>query len=247
MQIDIFGSCISRDPFEFESNEHTVGKYFARSSLLSVVNDKKFDKQIEFDLGSNFRNRCLTDDLQKVFKEHVNITTSKVLVVDLIQERYGVNMYEGGFYTYSHEHRVAKLPKGEIIRYDNHLDLFRENIDKIKEILSSYDMVILHEANLCPIYYNEDGEVEKLAINETDEYFMKNSSKYYELFKEVIPNTFTLKIDGLIGTKEHKWGPGKAHYQSEYHEIFNQGLDYIIKNNDDFYYLNNFGLIEGIK
>lgn len=243
MQFDIFGSCISRDPFEFESNNHNVGKYIARSGLVSSVHPKKFDDSFNFDLGNNFRNRCLNEDLQKDFKNYTKETNSKALIVDLIQERYGLNQYEGGYYTYSQDHRLSKVPVGKIVRFDEHYNLFKEYIGEIAEILSAYEVIILHEANLCPIYYSKDGNIEKLAMNETDEYFIKNGSRYYNLFKDIVPNTYTLRINGCIGTEEHKWGPGKAHYENKYHDIFNQGIDYIIENKKDFYYLNRYGII----
>lgn len=243
MQFDIFGSCISRDPFEFESSNHTVGKYVARSGLVSSAHHKKFDDSFQFDLGNSFRNRCLNEDLQKDFINYAKETSSKVLIVDLIQERYGLNHYEEGYYTFSQDHRLAKVPVGKIVRFDEHFKLFRKNINDIADMLSGYETIILHEANLCPIYHSKEGTIEKLAMNETDEYFIKNGSKYYNLFKEVVPNTYTLRINGLIGTEQHKWGPGKAHYEDKYHDIFNRGIDHILENKTDFYYLNRYGNI----
>src|SRR5699024_1907429 len=159
----------------------------------------------------------------------------------LIQERYGVHQYNEGLYTYSHDYRVSKLPIGKIIRYDEHFEMFKDQINKIANVLSNYEVVILHEANLTPVYYAKDQLLSKLAINDTDSYFMQNGSKYYNLFKEHVPNVYSLKINGYIGTELHKWGPGKAHYEDEYHEKVNSGLDHIINHKEDFYYLKNFG------
>src|SRR5699024_9508911 len=205
MHIDIFGSCISRDPFELESNRYSVGKYMARSSFVSTIHGKKFDNKTEFDLGNNFRNRCLNDDLQKESVEYMETSDSPILLVDLIQERYGVHQYNEGLYTYSHDYRVSKLPIGKIIRYDEHFEMFKDQINKIANVLSNYEVVILHEANLTPVYYAKDQLLSKLAINDTDSYFMQNGSKYYNLFKEHVPNVYSLKINGYIGTELHKW------------------------------------------
>src|SRR5699024_7345128 len=116
MKFDIFGSCITRDPFEFDSYNHTVGKYIARSSLVSAVDNKPFPISTELDLGNNFRNRCLNDDLQKDFRKYAKNTENKAIVIDLIQERYGLNQFEDGLYTYAQDFRKSKLPVGKIIR-----------------------------------------------------------------------------------------------------------------------------------
>lgn len=244
MKFDVFGSCITRDPFEFSSSNHTVGKYIARSSLVSAADDKPLSMPIEFDLGNNFRNRCLNDDLQKDFRNYVHNSESEVLVIDLIQERYGLNRLNDGLFTYSQDFRKAKLPIGKIIRYDNHFELFKKYIYKISDMLSGYKTIIIHEANLCPIYYKNNGEIGSLPINETDEYFLEHGSKYYNLIKEIVPNTFSLKITGYIGSETHKWGPGKAHYEDEYHQRFNEGLDFILKENDNFYYIKDYGILK---
>lgn len=244
MQFDIFGSCISRDPFEFDSCKHSPGKYMARSSLVSAIQEKGFDREHQFDLGTKFKNRCLNDDLFKHFTQYVAESQSNMIVVDLIQERYGVNSLDENFFTYSQDYRNVKLPVGKIIRYDDHFELFKENILKVAAVLSKYDKVIIHEAFLTPTYYKKNEEIGLLAINETDEYFMDNGSKYYNLFKEFVPNAFSLRIDGYIGTENHKWGPGKAHYEDEYQHRFNEGLDYILNNNENYHYIKNYGVLK---
>lgn len=244
MQFDIFGSCISRDPFEFKSCNHSPGKYIARSSLVSAIQTEKFKRSYTVDLGNAFKNRCLDDDLLKQFPGYAKETKSEMIVIDLIQERYGVNSLDGNYFTFSQDYRKMKLPVGEIIRYDNHFKLFEDNIVRIAEVLSQYKKIIVHEAYLCPTFHKNNGDIGILPINETDEYFMENGSKYYNLIKKFVPNTFSLRIDGYIGTEKHKWGPGKAHYEDEYQNRFNEGLDYILDNNENYYFIKNYGVLK---
>lgn len=243
MEIDIFGSCISRDPFEFESSHYKPGKYISRASLVSAVNQHKYPLDYSVDLGSQFKNRILDDDLNKTFNKYMSESKNSVVLIDLIQERYGVVKSEDGLYTFSHDFRTSKFLYDEIIRFDNHFKLFESKIHDITELLSSYDTVILHQAELTPLYHKNEGGMGKLLINQTDEYYMMNSSKYYNLLREYLPNSFTISIKGFYGTENHKWGKGKAHYEDAYQHKFNEAIKYVIENKKYYYYLNNYGIL----
>jgi len=45
-----------------------------------------------------------------------------------------------------------------------------------------------------------------------------------------------LRVQGFKGTDSHKWGAAPSHYEDEYYEKFNEGLNFILKNKEDYYY-----------
>lgn len=238
MEFDIFGSCLSRDGFEFEGNTHKVNQYFSRSSLVSLLYEPLAKKNIEIKLESNFLKRTVKDDLTKRFKSYIKNPKSKVIVVDLIQERYPLVNLEKSWFTYSADYRKANLPKGKMITGLNHLAIYNENIETISSFFKNYDYVILHEATLAKSYYDDIGKVESFKLYEKDKYFIENGYKYYSLLKANLSKVYSLKLEGFLGTSNHKWGAAPSHYEDKYYEMFNQGLDYIINNKKDFHFNN---------
>ena len=109
--VDIFGSCIARDALEHSEKAVLLGRYFARSSLISA-----YSKPIEINadaisLGSAFQCRIVTDDLTKAFRRFLESTKcADYLVIDFIDERYDVYEYsENHYYTFSSEHNISGL------------------------------------------------------------------------------------------------------------------------------------------
>src|SRR5699024_3593344 len=93
--------------------------------------------------------RVLTEDFNKRFKTYSQNPTAKVIVVDLIQERYKINFRDdGGIVTYSPEHIQTKMPVGKLTNHDEQFKLFKDNIQEIAGLFKKYEMVIIHEANL---------------------------------------------------------------------------------------------------
>src|SRR5699024_1661159 len=197
------GSCISRDPFELDSNNHDVSYYASRSSLISSAHDKSLSELKTKEFKNHFKNRIVNDDFKKNFKSYAKVPQSDGLIIDLIQERYGVMSCNGGYYTYSPEHKEAGINEGQLIRYNDHFELFKNNIEEISNMLSSYNLIVLHDVNLCPLYHTKEG-IKTIPINQQDEYFLKNGSKYYNLLKEYLPNVYSLEIEGYIGTENHR-------------------------------------------
>lgn len=236
MEFDIFGSCLSRDGFEFENSKHKVNQYFARSSLVSVLSKPLSNTDIEIDLETNFLKRTIKDDLTKRFKKYVSKPRSKAIIIDLIQERYPLTKIEGSLFTYSADYRRAKLPKGTMITGFNQLDLYKKNIREIANLFKKYDYVILHEVNLAKEYYDDENNLVPFKLYEKDTFFIENGDIYYSLLKSKLSNVYSLRIEGYKGTNKHKWGAAPSHYENEYYLKFNEGIDYILQNKKDYHY-----------
>lgn len=237
MKLDIFGSCISRDPFTFDNNNHSVNVYISRTGLVSAIQDPVNEDFKNVKLENNFFKRVLTEDFSKRFKTYAQNPTSKAIVVDLIQERYKINYRkDGGVVTYSPEHIKTKMPIGKLTNHEEQFKLYRENIKEIAKLFENYEMVILHEANLSRTYKDAAGDVHNFDLRNMDEYFIEDGQKYYDLLKNELNNIYTLNLKGFTGTTEHKWAPAPAHYEEGYNKMFNEGLDYILENKKDFHF-----------
>lgn len=242
IEVDIIGTCVSRDPFNFDKKNFSVNYYSSRSSLVSMVQKPvNLPMQVpQFD--SNFLNRAITEDFTKRFQRYSNSPKTEVIIIDLIQERYPLNYSrDKGFLTYSPEYSRTKLEKGILLDGEAHYRQFERFIKKISRLFSRYKIVILHEANLAKEYYSINGDIKEYDLKDRDRYFINNGSKYYELLKKHINNIYSLRIDGFIGDENHRWGNGPAHFEEGYYYKFLEGLDYIIKQEKDFYYSKNNG------
>lgn len=236
MEFDIFGSCLSRDGFEFENNNHKVNSYFARSSLVSVLKQPMEITNLDLNLSSNFLKRTVKDDLNKRFKSYVNNPKSSVIIIDLIQERYSLIKYERSLFTNSPDYGRANLPKGKRITNVQQLELYKNEIVNISKLFKNYDYVILHEANLAEKYYDKEGKLKSFNLSAKDKFFINQGYLYYKLLKENLSNVYSIKLVGFQGTENHKWGASPSHYQDEYYKYFNKGLEYIIENRKDYNY-----------
>lgn len=232
MNIDIFGSCITRDPFEFDDNHFTVKNYFSRTSLVSAIHKPfKIDKEIK--LQNNFYNRVVRDDIEKTFKKYTANPESKIIIIDLIQERYPLNYHDKNLNTYSPDYRRAKLPIGKLIQFEKQFKLFEHYIKKISSLFEKYDLVIIHEAFLAENYINDSGHVESFNLKPADIYFNNYGNKYYDILRTHIPNTKTIKLTGYNGSANHKWGLSPSHYENQYYIDFNKQLEKIIESKKD--------------
>lgn len=100
----IFGSCVSRDVLNYQNNEIELANYFARSSLASAFASLAINDTYTKNLDSDFQRRVVAADLGKKFKEYIKIANFDLFLIDLIDERFNIFMFEqGGLCTLSNE------------------------------------------------------------------------------------------------------------------------------------------------
>ena len=105
--INIHGSCISRDVFEFITDEPIRFKeYIARHSMISAVsNSLNFnEEQINIsNLESKFQRRMVLNDLNKTLFEKIRNNKSDYMLIELLEERFSILDTNNSFITYSNE------------------------------------------------------------------------------------------------------------------------------------------------
>ncbi|RKR18683.1 DUF6270 domain-containing protein [Arthrobacter oryzae] len=104
-RVFIWGSCVSRDPFELETTVDLVD-YRARASLGSAFADRPlgWETQVDIDsLASPFQRRMVTTDVTKTLAGDLRNTDFDVLVLDFIDERMSTVEFGGSVVTDSPE------------------------------------------------------------------------------------------------------------------------------------------------
>ena len=101
--INIIGSCVSRDLFEYDREKiFQIKRYVARNSVFSVIADHA-SSQFEdyFNSDSKWADRMLEFDYKKNTLEYISEDSEGWLLVDFIDERLGLFELENTLFTNS--------------------------------------------------------------------------------------------------------------------------------------------------
>lgn len=105
VKISIHGSCVSRDIFRFDSkNDFEVVNYIGRNSIISLsypsVALPAFEK-IGNGQELNWDERMIYYDCKKIALDKIVTDGCDYLIIDLIDERFGILESDKGCLTYS--------------------------------------------------------------------------------------------------------------------------------------------------
>lgn len=161
MKLILMGSCVSRDIFgpKFENgwNDLHIDMSFNRSSLISL-NGEPFNIDVTANPHLNpFQRRSLSDDLNKTFYKYISRLKydGHYLLLDFVDERFGLFLYDGKYASISNEFLASKLMdelRGKIIpRFSEETTrLWKENcllfIEKVLDVFDP-EHIILHRAS----------------------------------------------------------------------------------------------------
>ena len=89
MRVLIFGSCVSRDAFDFVTDGSvSIVDYYARSSFASAFHPDPVEDRFSADLASSFQRRQVRRDFSKTFPHAVRTSNFDLLLVDFTDERF---------------------------------------------------------------------------------------------------------------------------------------------------------------
>ncbi|MEC0258394.1 DUF6270 domain-containing protein [Paenibacillus lautus] len=227
MNYFIFGSCVSRDIFNY-SKDHNVVDYFARSSIVSVTSKPLDISEEEILLESDFRRRMLRRDLRKDFINVIKETPFDYLIIDFIDERLDLLKLDNKYYTRSNEFVSSNLEHTrnfELIKRNsaNAIQLWYEACSIYVEQLTSIvqpSKIILHKTFWAKKVF-DDGQ-ESQFDPEYQKFIDTNNellSLYYNFFISLVPDVRILEVDSKyrISNKGHMWGLAPFHYIDEYY------------------------------
>ena len=231
--VSIFGSCVTRDLFEFTENDFMILKsYIARQSIISAVSESIECKKQDIKLESNFQREMVFHDFCKDSFTILGRDRSDFVIIDLIDERFSLIRYKGSFVTAStylinskllDNSVLYKVEKGKDNKYyleDNDIDKYLE--DFCLKMLTQYEpfQIILHKAFLLDKYIDINGKLCDFGRN-----YIVNNKKTNERLCYMYNYLETYMKCGLVidccreyyASEKHKWGLAPMHYCNEYY------------------------------
>jgi hypothetical protein len=228
----IHGSCVTRDAFALHGEARfRLVDYYARSSLASAFADHGLEGVDTSTITSPFQRRMVDRDLGKHFWRDLPDVRADVIVVDLVDERYGVLV---------DDRSGVGTPSAELLRADGiSPDLHRVLPGSI-DFLMAWEAgrrrfmaearaaglagrIVVHQARWAercadgtPFDYQASAEANHLL-----EYM------YGRLRRDLAPHQFVRVPAHLaVGDPDHRWGRSPVHYVEEYYRTFLDLLDH---------------------
>lgn len=105
IKINIYGSCVSRDIFEWDKEKQfSIPVYVARTSILSNLNTNIWNiNSTDINLDSPFQKEAVMTDLNKTVYDKFKSNMSDYLLIDFIDERFRIAKMDNLYATYSVE------------------------------------------------------------------------------------------------------------------------------------------------
>lgn len=217
-EINIWGSCVSRDAVEFASGV-AMGMYCARQSIVSSVAgpvSQETFKALEFKDGTHpFHRRLIEEDFLKTsLSQLCERHTNGALIFDLIEERVPIGLTRCGTYvTFSQAASGFSNARSLISRMirpysDEHVDLFGKAINHFAARLSDRT-VIIHKA----LYAEGDWEFENAN---------RILCEFYDMVIKSLTSSIVIEVekDLQVSSPNHKWGVAPYHYVDGYYQDF---------------------------
>ena len=218
----LYGSCVSRDMFEFLNPQRfTLDRYIARQSLISAYSPTRQLPPAGPALG--FRERTLRDDAFASLPVNLaeRAALLDLLVIDLVDERLGVYALENGAYiTRSIELiQCGQEPKimkqGRLVPYgsDEHLALWQDAFTRLVADLKMLDLFDKTVVLGIPwAEYHSDGtqtgDPFGLSVRESN----AAGTRYLDIVRSAGLPVLELPVSGVRAEPDHRWGEAPYHY-----------------------------------
>jgi hypothetical protein len=209
----IYGSCVSRDAFEFPGAPK-IANYIARSSLASAFAPPPSELPA-FDLEANpsaFQRRMVTADIEKQLPHLLRAHDVGDLILDLIDERFALRRIGGSVVTQSPElGPCLPPPKREDLLVSGspeHKHRFAKGLEQLLLAIPP-ERVILNRVHWS--HADETGEqfANPTATNAANALL----DEFYELARtRGITRELTYSPDLMVASASHKWGRSPFHY-----------------------------------
>lgn len=230
----IYGSCVSRDTFQFLPDGHRLLAYVARQSAISVGAPAQGLQGALIDLPSAFQNRMVAGDVRGDLMEVVERLAPQVdlLLLDLIDERGGVIAIGGGYVTKLAEMWAAggrtatrggrHIPFGS----DEHFTLWTPAVESLVKHLRDLDLlartVVLRTpwadllADGGPVLIPDWMTLPAVANAQY--------ARYFEHLEQLGLTILELPKDLARSTADHQWGPSPFHYTADAYQFLAAGI-----------------------
>lgn len=226
IKVFIFGSCVSRDSFEYdEDKKFEIVEYYARSSFASLIHKPSLDTNILNKIESNFKRRCVKRDMDKSFFNDIKEKEYDILLIDLIDERHNLLKKKNNqLLTISVEYlnAVGTLEGQKIGRFtDKKLKLTIFGIQEFLKIAKEIN--IIDKIRINKVYWHK--KVDKKTHNfkhinhETIDMANDFLDNLYEEFAKVLPSSSFIMHNNknMYCDSNHKFGIDPFHYNKDFY------------------------------
>lgn len=251
MNINIFGSCYSRELFNY-SSKYKINTYVLQQSLFTL-----FAKPLPINLedarsvdNTNFMNRMMYYEFNKKGLTSILENQSDYLVIDFADCRYDIYEIEnpkGAKIIYTHD---ARATFDNIMQKEQFSNLQKKYVNVVEEIsnqelndivkrfcdelLKKYrpENIILNKMKMAKYYYENNKKTNfENNFHLSREKFIKKIEK---IFLKFIPDCKILKTKYLpVVNINHRFGgPHPMHFEDVYYEYKMDLLDDLINNSN---------------
>ena len=234
-KIFIWGSCVSRDCFNYPSSFEVVA-YHARCSCVSAMSKPVPLAGINLNnIESKFKRKAIINDFQKQLLYDLQVIDFDILLIDFIDERFPLKIdAEGRVITVS-----AELQETGAVLLDNNLiyvndekrfSLWCEAWDKFMSFcmkLGIKDKIVINRP-----YWAGHMENNKKIYKFTQNYIKKNNcflNRIYSTIEKYIPKMQFIDYPDkfIIANSKHRWNISPFHYIDDFYNYTNQRLSSI--------------------
>lgn len=232
MKVFIWGSCVSRDCFNYpSSSSFDLVKYHARCSCVSAMSKPVSLIGINLDkLSSKFKRQAIIDDFNKQLIKDLKTIEFDILLIDFIDERFSLKINnQGNIITISAELQETGFVSldGKIVHIgdEEKFYLWNKSWNKFIDFCKKNnikDKIVINCARWAN--YMENGEI---ISSFTQKYIDKNNKfleKIYNVIKEDIPEYRCIRYsdEEVIANSKHRWGISPFHYIDTFYEHTNK-------------------------
>lgn len=227
MRVLIYGSCVSRDIFNFDSaKKFVIVDYIARSSLASSFGSGPVEDSFSERLASPFQRKLVRCDFEKTFPKNLRGLSFDIFLFDLIDERFSLFHFDDGrLCTISSELASAGFKgssmTGNVVASgtDSFFSLWEAGWQVFVAELRS--MGCLSKLRINKVFWSshkEDGTLFEVGADEV----RKRNAFLDVLYARIaldVPSEQFYSYSGasMVGAVEHKWGPSPFHYVDAYY------------------------------
>lgn len=222
----IHGSCVTRDAFALSGGQgFRLDDYYARTSLASAFADRGVDGIDTSTIPSGFRRRMVDRDLGKHFSAVLPDMRSDLVVLDLVDERFGLLVDDGsGVATRSDELLQASGVSPDLRRVlPGSVDFLlaweagRRRFVAEARSAGVLDRVVVHQARWAERC--ADGTRFDHQASAEANHLLEHM--YSRLRLDLAPGQFVRVPARLtVGDPDHRWGRSPVHYVEEYYRAF---------------------------
>lgn len=238
IDINILGTCVLRDIFNYNKNtEFCVKKFVQDISPYAIGGEENLIKDdVKFNINfenlnlANFIKRNLKLDLTSKTIEFISSENSDYLFIDLACCRY--DLY---FFPDKNSYTTKTLNNYEKLNITDCLEKYKEiNTDQLSEqtiyrlldnyidiILKLYNIekIILFDIKAIPYTLLKNGKEIKLSKLDLSDKYNRRIEKAYNYVKQKLHGCHIIEFpNGVVADEQHIWGPGVLHYVKEYYE-----------------------------